>query len=467
MFTLFVSLCRRPRRAWLKTRRAIALLLLVVAALAVAPVALRSHEIPARVTVLVFVRADGQRVTALVRVPLEALRDLEIPLRGTEFINFSSLGTQVDDGARIWVRDALTLEENGLAVPPGRVVATRVTLPSDRAFETFERALASFRAAALTDSMDLYWRQALVDVHLEYQIQNDTSQLAVIPTFARLGVETRTVLRLSPMSGPERVLQFNGDPGLVPFDPGWWQSARQFVVLGFGHILDGIDHLLFLLCLVIPIRRVRTLIAVVTAFTLAHSLTLGAAAFGWVPDVLWFPPLIELGIALSIVYMALENIFSPETSDRRWKMAFAFGLVHGFGFSVVLRDTMQFAGNNLVTALFSFNIGVELGQVLVVSLAAPLLAWAYSRTSSPRLGTIVLSSLVAHTAWHWSSERFTAFREFPLSWPIWGPGTALALMRIGIVLLSAFAVAWLFGALYARFSPPSAPRDEQTSVAGV
>src|SRR6185369_5176239 len=112
----------------------------------------------------------------------------------------------------------------------------------------------------------------------------------------------------------------------------------RFVVLGFEHILEGTDHLLFILCLVIPFRRLRTLVLIVTAFTVAHSMTLIAAAFGYAPGALWFAPLIETLIAASIVYMALENIVGSKVG-RRWIIAFAFGLVHGFGFSFVLKDT--------------------------------------------------------------------------------------------------------------------------------
>ena len=105
----------------------------------------------------------------------------------------------------------------------------------------------------------------------------------------------------------ERAFQFTGDPGLVRLDPRWHQAAWRFVRSGFAHILDGIDHLLFLLCLVLPLRRFWHLVGVVTAFTVAHSITLFCAAFGLAPSALWFPPLVETLIAASIVYMAIEN----------------------------------------------------------------------------------------------------------------------------------------------------------------
>jgi hypothetical protein len=120
---------------------------------------------------------------------------------------------------------------------------------------------------------------------------------------------------------------------------------------------------------VIPFRRLRTLLVIITSFTVAHSITLFASAFGFAPDALWFPPLIETLIAITIVYMALENIvYEAMGSDtkgvvsRRWVMAFVFGLVHGFGFSFVLRETLQFAGDHLLASLLAFNVGVEIGQ---------------------------------------------------------------------------------------------------------
>src|SRR4029078_11855304 len=188
-------------------------------------------------------------------------------------------------------------------------------------------------------------------------------------------------------------------------DPGWAQAAGRFVQLGFQHILDGTDHLLFLACLVIPFRRFRSLGLIVTAVTLAHSITLTSSAFDLAPGGLWFPPLVETLIAVSILYMALENIVGVMSVQRRWVLAFAFGLVYGFGFSFALRETLQFAGSHLVTSLLSFNVGVELGQLLVLAVLVPALQLLFRYVVAERVGTIVLSAFVAHTAWHWTTER--------------------------------------------------------------
>ena len=169
----------------------------------------------------------------------------------------------------------------------------------------------------------------------------------------------------------------------------------------------------------IPFRRLRPLIIIVTAFTVAHSISLIAAAFGFVPDALWFPPLIETLIAVTILYMALENIVYAATGklggdiSRRWIIAFAFGLVHGFGFSFALRESLQFAGDHLVTSLLAFNLGVEIGQIAVLIVLIPALDLLFRYVVAERLGIIILSALVAHTAWHWMLERGSDLAKFP------------------------------------------------------
>ena len=138
----------------------------------------------------------------------------------------------------------------------------------------------------------------------------------------------------------------------------------------------------------------RPLIALVTAFTIAHTVTLIASVYGLVPKALWFPPLVETLIAASIVYMALENIVGADLK-RRFVVAFAFGLVHGFGFSFALRESLQFAGSHVVASLLSFNVGVELGQILVLVLLVPALSGIFRFVVAERMGTILLSALVA------------------------------------------------------------------------
>ena len=202
--------------------------------------------------------------------------------------------------------------------------------------------------------------------------------------------------------------------GQVPLNPTWFQASKGFIVLGVEHILSGIDHLLFLLCLIIPFRRIRGLVPVITAFTLGHSVTLLGSAFNLAPSGAWFPPFVETAIALSILYMALENIVGANL-HHRWIIAGLFGLVHGFGFSYALKDQLQFAGSHLLASLFSFNVGIELGQLAVLCVAVPVLGLVFRGVLAGRMGVILLSAIVAHTAWHWMIDRWNTLWQAP--WP--------------------------------------------------
>ena len=140
--------------------------------------------------------------------------------------------------------------------------------------------------------------------------------------------------------------------------------------------------------------------------------------------------------------------------ERRWLIAFVFGLVHGFGFSFVLRESLQFAGSHVATSLVAFNLGVELGQLLVVAIAIPVLAFLFRRVVAERVGTIILSALIAHTAWHWMSERWGELRQYEFTLPSLDAAFLASAMRALMLLLIVVGVVWvlygLFGKLLGR-----------------
>ena len=297
------------------------------------------------------------------------------------------------------------------------MAAVRLSLESDRSFTSYGTAVAHVTGPPLSLDETLFWEQGLLDVLLEYPIESSLSDFAIDADFGRLGQRVIVALQFLTPSGTVRGYQLEGETGPVPLDPRWHQVAQYFVHLGIEHILTGADYLLFFVCLVLPFRRVRPLVPIVTAFTAAHSITLIAAAFSYGPEAQWFPPLVETLIAASIVYMAFENIVVANAArhDRRWMVAFGFGLVHGFGFSFGLQHTLQFAGSHLLTALLSFNLGVEIGQFVVLAAVVPALVLFFRLAVAERVGTIVLSALVAHTSWHWMGDRYDVLRQHP--WP--------------------------------------------------
>jgi hydrogenase/urease accessory protein HupE len=139
------------------------------------------------------------------------------------------------------------------------------------------------------------------------------------------------------------------------------QQISSFITLGVEHILTGYDHILFLISLLLLGGNLRYLLKIVTAFTLAHSVTLALAVL----NIVTLPSRgVEIVIALSIAYIAAENLWLKEPRGR-WQLAFGFGLIHGFGFSTILRE-LDLPSTNLVISLASFNVGVELGQIAIV-----------------------------------------------------------------------------------------------------
>jgi len=433
---------------------------------------LLAHDIPRDVTVQAFAKPEGQRFRLLVRVPLKAIMDIEFPRKERDFVDMERVDQSLRDAAMIWLARKIELYEENSLVPAPTILSTRMALESDRSFESYEQALAHVTGPALGNDVSIFWEQGLLDVLFEYPIRSDQSHFSVHMAFDRLGIRVVTALRFMPPSGVVRPYELEGDAGLIPLDPRWQQAVLRFVNLGFFHILDGTDHLLFLFCLVIPFRRIWTLVPIVTSFTVAHSITLIASAYNYAPGALWFPPLIETLIAMSIVYMALENIVLRSTDSagapsgqvvrrstdsvgvsagmaaiatphRRWIITFLFGLVHGFGFSFGLQHTMQFAGAHLLTSLLSFNLGVELGQLLVLVVMVPALGLLFRYVVAERLGTIILSALVAHTAWHWMTERYAVLQQFP--WPDITAADAATAIRWLMVLIVLAAGAYLLG----------------------
>ena len=421
------------------------------------PLAAQAHEIPGNVRVDVLVQPVDGEVRVLLRVPLAAMRDVDFASRGPGYLDLGRVAGQLEEAARLWLLGDFALYADGEVLAPPALDAVRVALPDDAAFADPGSAYAAVLSRRLPESVNVYWEQALLDVALTYaNPAGPQARFQVEPTFARLGISTLTRIVFVPTDGGPRVLTLAGDPGRLSLDPGSGEVFGRFLGNGAAHVLDGMDHLLFLLALAIPLQRIRSLVVVVTAFTLAHSLTLGAAALGLVPAGLWFPPLVEMLIAATIFYMAIENLFQP-SFQRRWLVAFGFGLVHGFGFSFALRESLQLAGDHLLTSLAAFNIGIELGQIAVLLVTVPVLR-VLGRRLPQRIPAIVISALVAHTAWHWLLERWETFAAYEIVLPPVDAALAAAAMRWMMLLLSAVLVVWLVRGPFERWAAAAEER---------
>ena len=249
--------------------------------------------------------------------------------------------------------------------------------------------------------------RAYVRAHMEYECAGSPSGAYEVRygvfTDADAVVDDHTAVTEYRLGDASGTFVFDaGHRELDAGDAGLLSSAGQFVELGVEHILEGIDHVLFLLVLLLGARSFRSVIELATTFTVAHSITLAMAALGWVHVP---PEIVEPLIALSIAYVAVENVLGGE-SRHRLAVVFGFGLLHGLGFASTLSFTDEMSGQ-LLASLVSFNIGIELGQALIVAAVFPVLLLLRRLRFSP--AAHATAAVVAATfGLMWFFERLVA-----------------------------------------------------------
>ena len=190
----------------------------------------------------------------------------------------------------------------------------------------------------------------------------------------------------------------------VAAEPAETPTFWGFLQLGVEHIWTGYDHLLFLFALLVVCRSFRSIVAIITCFTLAHSITLALATL----EVVNLPSrFVEPAIAASIVFVGLENLVRRGAEPKgRWALTFGFGLIHGFGFASVLKDLgVGQGGQGLAMPLFTFNAGVEVGQVVVAAIVLPIVWRLRKNETFLRRGVPALSAVIAGAGLYWFLER--------------------------------------------------------------
>ena len=394
-----------------------------------------AHEFKMDAVINAFVKIDPDQAELVVRAPLFLFKSAKLPIKNARI--------DLDDAAPALERavaayeHSLTLYEDGVPLAAAHGTA-RLSLPSDRSFEGYDQASIHV-AQPIEPGTTIYVDQGYVDAHITYPIRSPHSEFAIRTTAGpELGDYLKLAVRYLPLDADSRAMVITSLSGTVALNPTWWRAAWTFTGLGIAHILTGYDHLLFLLCLVIPLAGWRKILSVVTVFTVAHSFTLLGTAFHLAPSGAWFPPFVETAIAASIVYMALEDIMGVKL-ERRVLITGLFGLVHGFGFSYGLQENFQFAGTHLLASLFAFNVGIELGQIMVLAVMLPALALVKRYVLPGRVGMIILSAIAADTGWHWMLDRAQALWETPWPQPTL-PGLATLAVWVAGIFLAASAI---------------------------
>lgn len=358
------------------------------------------HEFSMEAVMNGFVVVEPGQARLLVRVPLFALHPARLPLSGRE-LDLAHAGA-ASERALALVADGIVLFEEGRVLSPARRRG-RFTPPTDRSFDAWPRA-AVLIGTPLPAGATIYADQGYFDAELTYPIATPAARFSLRTELApELGDYLKLAVRFHAPGETERALLLTRGSGTVALNPSWLGAAKGFLGLGVEHILTGADHLFFLLCLILPVVRLRQVVPIVTAFTVGHSFTLLGSAFGLAPSGAWFAPLVEAAIAGSIVYAAIEDMLVEAPRDR-WLVSGACGLVHGFGFAAGLQQNLMFAGQHLAAALLAFNLGIELGQLAVLALTLTALS-LLGRLVPRRTVTLVVAALLAHQGWHWMVER--------------------------------------------------------------
>ncbi|MCZ6862149.1 MAG: HupE/UreJ family protein [Alphaproteobacteria bacterium] len=288
-------------------------------------------------------------------------------------------------------------------------------------FATLDEAKAAFATKfvypEITDP--LYVGDTVVDIILRYRIGAPIYEYAVSSSLdpGLPGQEDTANLILDYGPGGTQVFRARGlltEP--ITISRSVVSAVVTFIKEGVRHILDGLDHVLFVLCLVLGAAQIRNLIWRVTGFTIGHTVTLSAGFFGLVPSGPWFVPTVETGIALSIIYAAAIAVLPRSDKNNSERNLFAvtctIGLLHGFGFSFVLHKILQIDSPDIWQSLLAFNAGVEIGQLAIIVIAWPLFRLVnHMSTRTWHIGRWTVAAGCAAIAVFWTGQRVLSVVE--------------------------------------------------------
>ena len=375
----------------------------------------RAHEIPNDVTVHAFLRPEGQRLRLLVRAPIAAMRDILFPTRDENNLDLTRAEPAVRDAATFWIADSITLYEGGTRLGAPRIVATQISLPSDRSFASYDTALAHVdRTAARTghgarlepgpDGRPLRVHDRVGSI----------GRSRSTPRSRRLGIRVVTTLRFRSPDGVERAFELAGDPGTgqagSALAPGGAGASSSWASSTFSTA-----PIIFCSCSAWSSRSAacgrscswsrpspsRTRSRSSPRHSISRPTRCGSRRSSK-----------RRSPRRSSTWRSRTSSGSEYLRQSRWIIALAFGLVHGFGFSFALRQTLQFAGSHVADVARSRSTsGSSSARSWFCIVLVPALQLMFRYVVAERMGTILLSAIVAHTAWHWMIDRGAISRD--------------------------------------------------------
>jgi hypothetical protein len=400
-----------------------------------------TSPIPEVVNITVLSRVEARRLELLVRVPLAAIKDIQLPTRGdADTLDLPMLKSMLPGAAKYWVARAFEVSDKGQALPVPQVADTRVSISGDQSFDSYRSAASHFGDPELPADEQLFWQQTWFDIRFLYELPAGEPRVVVTPRVAGLGVRVSTRLTAIGAAGRSHTFSFDGDPGPIDLEPYTVDTLTQFVLRGARFVAGSADILLLLFCLVLPFRRYRQFSPVLISFAAALVVALTLVAAGATPRTVWFGPLVEVVATICILLAALANIVGRVTPRRRALFGLGAGAVFGFFTAAALEPQLQFGGTHIAAAELAFGAGVVLAVTLVVGLLLPVTVLLFSFARVEPLERVIVSALAADTSWSWLVDRWALFRKVPLEPNFDATMTASALQTLAVVVLIGGAV---------------------------
>lgn len=377
-----------------------ALALIALPALSRAALA-NGSDLPAAIVLPAYLAQDGDRLHLIVRVPLVLLTSFAFPRRGPGYLDLAHLDPKLREAAVATGRQ-IEVAEDGVSLKPV-VVKARVSPLADRSFTDHAHAKALVEGPPLPPETDLFWDQGFFDTELDYTLHATSAALSLRVNVApELGRRLALRLQFLPAAGAARTYDLPGGTGWVPLTPQWFEAVWTFVRTGFVNAF-GRERLVFLLCLVAPFIRFRSVVAVILAMAAAQAITLTAVAEGAVAERPWLPAIVASVTCVVSLLLAIGNLGSPSLR-RRWLVAALVGGLAGFGLGGVLAGQFQFAGEHPFVAMLSYNAGVVFGEVVALAIAFVALRALFATAFGATVGVIIVSALLALLAWQWTAD---------------------------------------------------------------
>jgi hypothetical protein len=430
-----------PRSWWVRA------VLATSACVALGPIPVSAHDLPSDRPIPTYVKIGPTSVQLLIRIALDT-PGLSLPTIGSRIDADASLPS-LQDTLRKFGDAVVVFEGNSTLEATRREI--RLSLPSDRSFDTYASA-----SAHLEDSLAaaaLYANQGFLDARLTYPITHGGTALSIQSRFTDTwGAAPVLSVVFLPIEGPERRFVLRGSTGQIAFTPSVYEAMRRSFAAGLTMVFASAEYLLLLICLVVPLRTFRDSAPVVAAAIGAYATAAVVSGLALVRVDDAFGQVVAVSATVVVAAAAVFNLVEPVLL-RRWVLAAVAGAVCGFAAADAVHEQRVLAGAHSFVSVVGLNVGAAAGQVLVVAAVALWAQLFVHGSATARLRVLLISAIVADIAWHWGSQR--AAPLWQAGWDYSGPSLVVLARAVAGVLLVAGVAPYLVRAAAPRAGGPA------------